>query len=245
MMEQAPHSPSPQPSLVPVSPSSCRRTSSSLAIGWTRTRVAAVRAQPDVHARVVSPARGLSRHVDALHQDLGGDRDSVNRGAHRHGDRVRDGRRDAVHWQLADALGAGRAVCVRPLLEEHPDRRQVHRRRHDVVRHLRVGHPPVTPHDVFVQGIANGLRHAAFDLAGREDRMNHGAHFLHGDEIINMCLERGQVHAHFGDVDRPGIRAIGIALVISRRPRRCRAAARSGRAAAAARAGPDIAGTRP
>src|ERR1700686_3957636 len=35
--EQEPHSPSPQPSFVPVNPSSCRRTSNSLSIGKTRT----------------------------------------------------------------------------------------------------------------------------------------------------------------------------------------------------------------
>src|ERR1700686_1379679 len=35
--EQEPHSPSPQPSFVPVNPSSCRRTSNSLSMGKTRT----------------------------------------------------------------------------------------------------------------------------------------------------------------------------------------------------------------
>src|ERR1700674_481831 len=35
--EQEPHSPSPQPSFVPVNPSSPRRTSNSLSIGKTRT----------------------------------------------------------------------------------------------------------------------------------------------------------------------------------------------------------------
>src|SRR5579862_7155029 len=35
--EHAPHSPSPQPSFVPVNPSSCRSTSSNLSIGYART----------------------------------------------------------------------------------------------------------------------------------------------------------------------------------------------------------------
>src|SRR4030088_1350104 len=35
--EQEPHSPSPQPSFVPVNPRPPRRTSTSLAMGWTRT----------------------------------------------------------------------------------------------------------------------------------------------------------------------------------------------------------------
>ena len=41
------------------------------------------------------------------------------------------------------------------LLEEHADRRQIHRRRHDVVGHLRVGHPAVAPDHVFVQRAAD------------------------------------------------------------------------------------------
>jgi len=47
--------------------------------------------------------------------------------------RIDDGRRRAIDWHLANALGAERAVFVRILEHHDVDRRRVERRRNDVV----------------------------------------------------------------------------------------------------------------
>ena len=83
------------------------------------------------------------------------------------------------------------------------DRRQVHRGRHDVVGHLRVGHSPLAPRDIFVERPADPLRDTAFDLSAGEDRVDDLAHFLNGDEVVDARLPCGSVDRHFGDVDGP------------------------------------------
>jgi hypothetical protein len=66
---------------------------------------------------------------------------------------------------------------------------------------------------VFVERVADGLGHAAFDLAGRQHRVNHAADFLQRDEIIDLRLAGDGVHRHLGHIDRPRVRAVRIALI--------------------------------
>ena len=60
---------------------------------------------------------------------------------------------------------------------------------------------------------ADPLRHAAFDLPRREHRIDHLAHFLHRDEIVHAHFGSAHVHGHLGHVNRPGVRAVSVALV--------------------------------
>src|SRR5882762_2318001 len=80
-------------------------------------------------------------------------------------------RRGAIHGEFSDALGAVRAVNVAKLLKKYADRRQVHRSRHDVIRHLIVDHAAVLPDDLFIESEADRLSHSARDLALGQNRM--------------------------------------------------------------------------
>ena len=170
--EQAPHSPSPQPSFVPVRPRSWRSTSSSRDIGWpssvTSSPLTRHTTSFDVsHARLPAPLR-IRRHERLRRQ-----RKPARIQAGRLRDGVEDRGRGTIHRQLADPLGAGRPVLVRRLLEVHADRRQIHRRRHDVVGHLRVDHAAFTPYHLLVERPPDSLRHTSFDLPCRQDRIDH------------------------------------------------------------------------
>src|SRR6266853_51932 len=64
-----PHSPSPQPSLVPVNPNVCRRTSSNLSIGKTRTStVLPFTVNERLHWPQCSEELVIALLVTALHQ---------------------------------------------------------------------------------------------------------------------------------------------------------------------------------
>ena len=92
-------------------------------------------------------------------------------------------------------------------------RRQVHRRRHDVVGHLRRCHPPVPPHDLLVERPADRLRHAAFDLSGRQDRVDHPPDLLHARRNRPRASRTSSVHRDFGDVDGPRVGAVRVPLI--------------------------------
>src|SRR5665213_1147206 len=98
--EQAPHSPSPQPSLTPVSRRSSLNTSRSRDMGG---------------ASMECSTPFMFTRKQALHHQLRDQRDLVKSHARRVFDGVEDRRRDAVHRQFPDSLGARGPVCVRIL----------------------------------------------------------------------------------------------------------------------------------
>src|SRR5260221_417993 len=112
-IEHAPHSPSPQPSFVPVKPACSRKTSSNRAIGY---------ASNDSALPLISHRRRILRGASGmhilqhLHQFLGRYRnlpDIRSRGV-RH--RVRDRRRGSIERQFAGALCACLLAGVKTLL---------------------------------------------------------------------------------------------------------------------------------
>ena len=127
-------------------------------------------------------------------------------------------------------FGAKAAVLERNFFEEHVDGRHVLGGGHDVVGHLVVGHVAVLQDDLFVERVADALRDAAFDLAGGENRMKDAADFLHGPELFDLGGVGDGVDGDLGDVDGPRVRRDRLRRDTSGRPRRCRAALRSGKA---------------
>src|SRR6266849_898846 len=209
-IEHAPHSPSPQPSFVPVSFNSSRNTSSSRAIGWASNCTA----QPfTVHLMRVSREVSGKRALQSLHQDFGCDRDARNVCAGRILDRVHDGGRGAVERQLAYALCTSGSAVVRHFFEINANRRNIHRSWNNVVRHLAVHHSPFLPDNIFIERIADPLCHTAFDLTRSKHRMDHPADFLNGNEVLDACLVRQRVQRYFGDINPPGIGSVGVSPV--------------------------------
>ena len=72
---------------------------------------------------------------------------------------------------------------------------------------------PFLPHDIFVERQADALRDAALDLPGCEHRVDDLADLLHGDEIVDAHFGGAHVDRNLGDVDRPAVRAVGVALI--------------------------------
>ena len=191
--EQAPHSPSPQPSFVPVSPRSSRRTSSSRRMpGHVDLGRGAVDEEPvRAHAaapRDVSPVAG-QRREDPLR---------------RRGQLVIQtpvaswiaattaGAAD-VHRQLADALRAVRRAAVRRLDEDRPDVRRVERGRDEVRREAVVEVPPVLELHLLDRRVADRLERAALDLALAQDRVDHLADVVDRDDVDDADLARVEV----------------------------------------------------
>src|SRR6266849_846678 len=209
-IEHAPHSPSPQPSFVPVSFNSSRNTSSSRAIGWASNCTA----QPfTVHLMRVSREVSGKHALQGLHQNFRCDRDARNVCAGRILDRVHDGGRGAVERQLAYPLCTGGSAFVRHFFEINANRRNIHRSWNNVVRHLAVHHSPFLPDNIFIERIPDPLRDAALDLAGSQHWMDHLANFLNGDEIFDTGLIPQRVQGYFGDINRPGIGPVGVSLI--------------------------------
>ena len=84
-------------------------------------------------------------------------------------DGVHDGRRDDVHGQLADALGAVRRAAVRRLHEDRGDARRIHRGGDQVGREAVVEVAAVLELDLLDRRVADGLERAALDLALGQD----------------------------------------------------------------------------
>ena len=154
----------------------------------------------------------------------------VEADAGRVADGIQNRGRGAVVGQFADAFGAESAIAEGNLLEVHMNRRNILGSGHNVVGHLVVGHAAVLPDDFFVERIADALRDAAFDLPGGHHRMQYAAHFLHGPEIFDLGGISDRVDGDLRHVNGPRIRADRPRRDISDRPRRCRAALRSGTA---------------
>src|SRR5690348_2767696 len=97
--------------------------------------------------------------------------------------------------------------------EENADGRNVGGSGDDVVGQLTVGHAAVLPNDFFVKRETNGLRDTADDLAFRKNWMEYLADFLEGDEVVYGSTVGSEIDRDFGNVHRPGIRAVGFALI--------------------------------
>src|SRR4029077_10291561 len=208
--EQAPHSPSPQPSFVPVRRNCSRSTSSSRAMGWASR----ITARPFTrHCTRTLPAESGMNLLQHFEQHFRRDRNSTNVHRGRVGNCICDRRSGSVQRELTDAFCARRPVSVGNFLEEHTDGRNIHGSRHDVVGHLSVHHASLLPHDIFVQRQPNPLRYSAFNLSRREGRVNDFSHFLHGDKIVDVYLCRAHIHGNSRNIDCPRVGAVGVSLI--------------------------------
>ena len=88
---------------------------------------------------------------------------------------------------------------------------------------------PLLPNHFFVQGEADGLRDAAFDLAGGENWMEDFADFLQGDEIVDGYAIGREVNGDLRDVDGPGVCGVSVAAIFFVVPEDVGRAVRSGR----------------
>jgi hypothetical protein len=66
---------------------------------------------------------------------------------------------------------------------------------------------------LFVEGVADALRDASFDLAAGEDGVEDAADFLEGVEAGDGGHVGVEVDGYFGDVDGPGVAGIGVAAI--------------------------------
>ena len=103
-------------------------------------------------------------------------------------DGVEDGGGGAVHGEFADAFGSAGAVDAGDLFEVDVDGREVGAGGHDVVGHLVVGHVAVLPDAFLVEGVADALRDAAFDLARGEDGVEDFADFLQAWKSVTVAV---------------------------------------------------------
>ncbi len=71
----------------------------------------------------------------------------------------------------------------------------------------------VDPEAFLVEGVADALRDAAFDLACGEDGVEDFSYFLHGVKVGDGGGVGGGVDGYFGDVDGPGVSRVGFAAV--------------------------------
>src|SRR5207244_3174518 len=114
---------------------------------------------------------------------------------------------------VADGFGSARSVGGRDLFEGDLDGWDVSAGGHDVVGHLVVGQVAVVPEAFLVEGVADALGDAAFDLACGEDGVEDFAYFLHGVEVGDGGGVGDGVDGYLGDVDGPGVGGIGFAAV--------------------------------
>ena len=128
-------------------------------------------------------------------------------------DGVEDGGGGPVHGKFTDAFGAAGAVVAWGFFEVDVDGGEVGAGGHDVVGHLVVGEVAVLPDALFVEGVADGLRDSALDLAGGEDGVEDAAHFLQGVEVGDGGGVGGGVDGDLGYVDGPGVGGVGVAAV--------------------------------
>ena len=165
---QAPHSPSPQPSLVPVRPSGPRSRSSSRAIG-SPSRVAALAVDRALRPSSRPPAAAASRRSGVAGISSGEIPVAFSIACAAAG-------AAAVHRQLADALGAERPALPGPLEQVHLDRRRVLDGRNDVGGQPIVEVAAVLHLDLLDQRPAQRLERAAFDLPLAQRRVDRPPH---------------------------------------------------------------------
>ena len=188
--EQAPHSPSPQPSFVPVSPRSSRRTSSSRRMPGTSTSAGAPLTRNRYALTRRPRATSLPAPVSAARIRSGRRGQLVDPDAGRVVDRGDDGRRAHVHRQLADALRTVRRAAERRLDEDRPDVRRVERGRDEVRREPVVQVPPVAQLHLLDRRVADRLERAALDLALAQDRVDDLADVVDGDDVARRATSQ-------------------------------------------------------
>src|SRR5450631_2092659 len=151
---QVPHSPSPQPSFVPVSPGCSRRTSSNLAIGYAcRVTVCPLIA----HCTWILWAASDMHTLQNVRQLFRGDGNFADVHTGCVGDGIGDRRGGSIQWEFADTFCARRTRAVGNFLEEDADGRNVHGGRHDVVGHLAIHHAAFVPDYIFREGKTDSL----------------------------------------------------------------------------------------
>ncbi len=116
---------------------------------------------------------------------------------------VDDCRCGSVHGQLSDTFGAMRAVNVAQFFKKYANRGQVHRSRHDVIRHLIVAHPAVLPDNFFIEGETDGLRDSPHDLSFGKHWMQNFPNFLECHEVIDRHAVGCQINRNFCNVNGP------------------------------------------
>ena len=67
---------------------------------------------------------------------------------------------------------------------------------------------------MFGERIADGLRDAAFNLSEGQYGMDDAPHFLQSHKVIHARLVSYRIYRYFGDIDGPGKRAVGVALIL-------------------------------
>src|SRR6476659_433950 len=188
----APHSPSPQPSLVPVSFNSSRKTSSNLCMGHTSTTWST--------PLTCKCTRVLDTgHLHCPHYDFWYCWNAGHLRPNGILNRIDYGRRRAINGQLSNPLRAHRAMWIRIFLEKCTYRREIHCGGDDVVCHLRILHASFVPNHVFVKSIANALHDAAFNLPRGQNWMNHAPYFLHRHKVLHLHFKRQRINTHFGN----------------------------------------------
>ena len=182
-----------------AAPRAARRAAAPSDAPSTATAVAV-----DREATVASAALRHAPPPARSHQPLGRDRD---RGGRRRRSRARSRWRSPAPGRPSAArrCPSRRRVRTRTATSSkmHADRRHVRRGRHDVVGHLRVGHPAFPPDDVLVERPADRLRDAAFDLAGREHRVDRPCRPPAPRRSRRRASRRCQVDRDLGDVRPP------------------------------------------
>src|SRR3984893_12411692 len=137
----------------------------------------------------------------------------IERNIERVFDSIDDSRRRTVHGKFADALRTIRPVYVSQLFEEHSNRGQVARSRHDVVGHLAVLHASILPNHFFTEAESDRLGNTADDLALRQNWMQNLTNFLEGHEVVHRYAIRRQINRDLRDVNRPSKRRVGFSSI--------------------------------
>src|SRR5208282_3238735 len=150
---QAPHSPSPHPSFVPVSFNSSRNTSSNRAIGYASRVTAAPFTTHDTRI-FRAPSAGM-HSLQHFQQRLRSNRNPPHIHASSKSNRIRNRRSCPIQRQFANALRSRRPASIRNFLKINTNHRKVHGSRQHIIRHLRVHHAPFLPHHIFVQRKTN------------------------------------------------------------------------------------------
>src|SRR5581483_7572867 len=108
-------------------------------------------------------------------------------------------------WQFAEAFRAEGAVRVRVFDDDRFHLRRVKRGRDDVIRQAVVDDAPALPDQFLAEAVTDGLKRAAFDLPGGQDRVNRAADVLRGGDLLDGDFKSVYVNFDFGDLGAPRI----------------------------------------
>src|SRR6266511_2772074 len=203
--EQAPHSPSPQPSFVPVKRRSSRNTSRSRFIGG---------------ASISRTTPLISKFIfiaDRNYQSVGSDWNVSHECAGGVEDRRGDRGSGSVHRQFAYSLSAERSVRVFLLNYDRLHLRRVERCRDDVICQAVVHNATALPNQFLEQSVADRLQRPAFDLPGGQRRMDGAPDVLRGRDLERRHFVSIHVDFDLGDlgaVREDGISVAGVSVIV-------------------------------